>query len=54
MYDVDERMFGNLHKWVQSCSGRHFLDLNHGDILIFQKECNAEPLVKCLTEKVSI
>ena len=54
MFDIEDRMFGNLHKRALSSGGRHFLGLNHGAISIFQKECNAERLVKFLTAKVSI
>ena len=49
MFDIDDRMFGNLHKRAQHCFG-----LSHGAISIFQKECNAERLDKWLTAKVSI
>ena len=54
MFDIDDRMFGNLHKRARSRGGRHFLGLSHRAISIFQKECNAERLVKCLTAKVYI
>ena len=54
MFDIDDRMFGNLHKLAQSRGGRHCFGLSHRDISIFQKECNAEWLVKWLTAKVSI
>ena len=54
MFDIGDRMFGNLHKRARSRGGRHFLGLSHRAISIFQKECNAERLVKCLTAKVSI
>ena len=37
--------------YVQSHGGKHFLDLNYGSILIFQKECNAEQLVKYFNSK---
>ena len=48
MFDIVYRMFGNLHKRARSRG------LSHGAISIFQEECNAEQLVKCLTAKVSI
>ena len=54
MIDIDDSMFGNFHKRARSRGGRHFLGLSHGDISIFQKECNAERVVKCLTAKFSI
>ena len=54
MFDIDDRMFGNLHKRARIRGGRHCFGLNHGAISIFQKECNAERLVKWLTAKVSI
>ena len=54
MFDIDGRMFGNFHKRAESRGGRQFLGLSHSAISIFQKECNAERLVKCLTAKVSI
>ena len=53
MFDIDDRMLGNLHKRARSRGGRHFLGLSHGAISIFRKECNAERLVKCLTAKVN-
>ena len=52
--DIEDRMFGNLHKGARSHSGRHFLGLSHRVISIFQKECNVERLVKSSTAKVSI
>ena len=54
MFDIDDPMFGNLHKLPRSRDGRHFHGLSQGAIPIFQKECNAERLVKWLTAKVSI
>ena len=54
MFDIDDRMFGNLHKRARSRGEKHFLGLSHGAIPIFQKECNAERSVKYLIEKVSM
>ena len=56
MFDIDDRMFGNLHKRARShgSGGRLCFGWSNGAISIFQKECNAERLVKWLTAKVSI
>ena len=53
MFDIDDRMFGNLHKRESSRGVRHFLGLSRRAISLFQKECNAERLVKCLAANVS-
>ena len=41
-----------LHKRARIRGRRHFLGFTHGAISIFQKECNDERLVICLTAKM--